>query len=86
MVRKFRNVDYEKSLDQTVTIREALPPDHLAHFIAGGIVLLDLSAFYAHYAPVGGEPYAPEVLLGLLLYGYMTGVFSSRKIERATYD
>jgi len=86
MARKFRNVDYEQSLDQTVTIREALPPDHLAHFIAGVIVLLDLSVFYAHYAPVGGEPYAPEVLLGLLLYGYMTGVFSSRKIEQATYD
>src|ERR1700693_1048888 len=34
----------------------------------------------------GGEPYAPEVLLGLLLYGYATGVFSSRKIERATYE
>ena len=33
-----------------------------------------------------GEPYAPEVLLGLLLYGYATGVFSSRKIERATYE
>jgi transposase len=37
------------------------------------------------YAPRGGEPYAPEILLGLLLYGYATGVFSSRKIERATY-
>ena len=34
----------------------------------------------------GGEPYAPEVLLGLLLYGYATGVVSSRKIERATYE
>jgi transposase len=86
MARKFRNVDYEKSLDQTVTIRAVLPPDHLAHFIAQVIALLDLSAIYAHYAPVGGEPYAPEVLLGLLLYGYVTGVFSSRKIERATYE
>ena len=37
-------------------------------------------------APRGGEPYAPEVLLGLLFYGYATGVFSSRKIERATYE
>jgi transposase len=47
---------------------------------------LDLSALYAKYGSRGGEPYAPEMLLGLLLYGSTTGVFSSRKIERATYE
>jgi len=47
---------------------------------------LDLSAIYAHYAPVGGEAFAPEILLGLLFYGYATGVFSSRRIEKATYE
>lgn len=86
MARRFKKVDYEKALDQTVTIRECLPPDHLARFIVAIIALLDLSAIYACYAAVGGEPYAPEVLLGLLFYGYATGVFSSRKIERATYE
>ena len=50
------------------------------------VAQLDLSALYAYYGSRGGEPYAPEVLLGLLLYGYATGVFSSRKIERATYE
>jgi transposase len=79
-------VDYEKALDQTVTIRDVLPPDHLARFIARVVLLLDLSAIYAQYAPVGGEAYAPELLLGLLFYGYATGVFSSRKIEKATYE
>jgi transposase len=79
-------VDYEKALDQTVTIRDVLPPDHLARFIARVVLLLDLSAIYRHYAPVGGEAYAPELLLGLLFYGYATGVFSSRKIEKATYE
>jgi transposase len=86
MARRFKQVDYEESLDQTVTIRECLPPDHLARFIVGIIALLDLSIIYGHYAAVGGEAYAPEVLLGLLFYGYTTGVFSSRKIERATYE
>jgi transposase len=47
---------------------------------------LDLTAIYARYAPVGGEAYAPEILLALLFYGYATGVFSSRKIEKATYE
>jgi transposase len=79
-------VDYEKVLNQTVTIGDVLPPDHLARFIARVVLLLDLSAIYAQYAPVGGEAYAPELLLGLLFYGYATGVFSSRKIEKATYE
>jgi transposase len=86
MARRFRMVDYEKALDQTVTIRDVLSPDHLARFIARVVLLLDVSAIYAQYAPVGGEAYAPELLLGLLFYGYATGVFSSRKIEKATYE
>jgi transposase len=86
MARRFKRVDYEESLEQTVTIRECLPADHLARFIVAIIALLDLSAIYACYAPVGGQAYAPEILLGLLFYGYATGVFSSRKIEKATYE
>jgi len=58
----------------------------LARFVVECVAQLDLSALYACYGKRGGAPYAPEVLLGLLLYGYATGVFSSRKIERATYE
>jgi len=86
MARKFTTVNYDESLKQTVTIGDCLPADHLARFIVGIIALLDLSAIYACYAPLGGEAIAPEILLGLLFYGYATGVFSSRKLERATYD
>jgi transposase len=86
MARKFKTVDYEQSLKQTVTIEECLAPGHLARFIVAIIAMLDLSAIYRQYAPRGGEPYAPEIMLGLLFYGYATGVFSSRKIEEATYE
>jgi transposase len=86
MTRKFSTVDYERSLDQTITIRDVLPPDHLARFIVWVISRLDLSAIYAKYSDEGGEAYAPELLLGLLFYGYATGVFSSRKIEKATRE
>jgi transposase len=86
MARRFRVIDYEEALDRTVTIRDVLPPDHLARFIVRVIALLDVSAIYAKYAAVGGEAYAPELLLGLLFYGYATGVFSTRKIEKATYE
>jgi transposase len=86
MSRKFTTVDYETTLNLTVSLREALPANHLARFMVDVIAQLDLSALYARYAPVGGEALAPEILLGLLFYGYATGVFSSRKIEKATYE
>jgi transposase len=86
MSRTFKTVNYEQALDLTVRLGDCLPPEHLARFVVDSVGLLDLSALYAHYGSRGGEPYAPEVLLGLLFYGYATGVFSSRKIERATYE
>lgn len=86
MPRKFKTVDYEATLNQKVSLRECLPPEHLARFIAKVITALDLSDIYAAYGSRGGAAIAPEVLLGLLFYGYATGVFSSRKIEQATYE
>jgi len=50
------------------------------------IALLDLSCIYVQYGERGGSAYAPEILLGLLFYGYATGVFSSRKIEKGTLE
>ena len=86
MPRKFKTANYEETLNLSVTLSEALPPNHLARFVVDVMAQLDLSPMYARYAPVGGEPFAPEILLGLLFYGYATGVFSSRKIEKATYE
>ena len=86
MTRKFKTPDYEATLNTTIRLGEALPPNHLARFVVDVIGQLDLSAIYARYAPVGGEAIAPEILLGLLFYGYATGVFSSRKIEKGTYE
>jgi transposase len=86
MSRKFKTVDYEAALEQTVSLREALPPDHLARFVVELVAQLDLSGINERYGARGGEAYAPAVLLALLFYGYATGVFSSRKIEKATYE
>jgi transposase len=63
-----------------------MPASHLARFTVDVVAELDLAPIYERYGPTGGEAYAPEVLLALLFYGYATGVFSSRKIEKATYE
>jgi transposase len=86
MKRRFKSVDYEATLDVRVRLGDCVPPEHLARFVVDTISQLDLSSIYGRYGARGGEPYAPEILFGLLFYGYATGVFSSRKIERATYE
>ncbi len=86
MTRRFKTADYEKTLDLQITLRDVLPSDHLARFIVDVIAQLDLSKIYNQYSDQGAPPYAPEVLLGLLINGYATGVFSSRKLEKATYE
>lgn len=69
-----------------VRLGDVLPPAHLARFVVDVIGQMDLSNIYGRYAAYGGEAIAPEILLGLLFYGYATGVFSSRKIEKGTYE
>jgi transposase len=86
MARRFKTPDYEAALGETVTIGDCLPPDHLSRFVVKTVSSLDLGAIYSQYGAVGGESIAPEILLGLLFYGYSTGIFSSRKIEKATYE
>lgn len=68
------------------SVDEWLPADHLVRFVVEVIEHLDLTALTRPYAGRGSAAYHPAVLLGLLIYGYASGVHSSRKIERATYD
>jgi transposase len=86
MSRKFKKPEYEATLKASIVLEEALPANHLARFVVDIITQLDLRPLYAGYAEQGGEAIAPEALLGLLFYGYATGVFSSRKLEKATYE
>jgi transposase len=86
MTRQFEKPDYEAMLNKTIQVAEGLPDEHLARCVVRVVSLLDLGSNYEQYAKVGGKAIAPEVLLGLLVYGYASGVFSSRKIERATYE
>jgi len=69
------------------SIDEWLDKGHLARFIVEVVDTLNLSEIHKQYTGTGGsDAYDPRVLLSLLFYGYATGTFSSRKIERATYD
>lgn len=82
----FRQVDRETGFLLPPSVDEWLPERHLARFVVEVIDQLDLSGMVKAYRGAGSASYHPSVLLGLLVYGYATGVFSSRKLERATYD
>lgn len=85
-MRTFKKPDYETTLNSTVSLGEVLPTNHLARFVVDIVAQLDLQPIYAGYGAMGRAPFAPEMMLALLFYGYATGVFSSRKIEKATYE
>ncbi|MBK5915557.1 IS1182 family transposase [Rhodocyclus purpureus] len=82
----FRPIDRKTTFLLPPSMEDWLPKDHLARFIVEAVEGLDLSRLEKLYAGKGSAAYHPALLLSLLVYGYATGVFSSRKIERATYD
>src|SRR6201987_3632191 len=82
----FRQFDRATGFLLPPSLDEWLPERHLARFVVEVIDGLDLSAMVKSYRGSGSASYHPALLLGLLVYGYATGVFSSRKLERATYD
>jgi len=81
---------YEPDQDQLLppSLREWLPEDHLAHYISETIETLDLGAFYARYEAGGprNQPFHPAMMVKVLVYGYASGVFSSRKIARKLHE
>ena len=82
----FRPIDRDTGFLMPPLVDEWLPERHLARFVVEVIASLDLRAMTGSYRGSGEASYHPSLLLGLLVYGYATGVFSSRKLERATYD
>lgn len=87
-MKSFRAFDRHQTLLLPPDLQEWLPQDHLARCVADVLEVLDLSAIFAGYAGDGrGQAaYHPQMMAGLLIYGYCTGVFSSRRMERATFD
>jgi transposase len=82
----FRLIDRDTGFLMPPSVDEWLPERHLARFIVEVIEGLDVRAMTGSYRGSGEASYHPQLVLGLIIYGYATGVFSSRKLERATYD
>lgn len=86
MFVKFAECDRKTLYLLPPSVEDWLPDGHLARFVVDIVDQLDLRSLKASYSGRGSKPYNPEMLVALLFYGYATGVFSSRKLERSTFD
>jgi len=66
-------------------LREWVAEDDLVHFVIAAVERLPLATFAVNHRGSGDEQYPPHLMLALLIYCYANGIFSSRRIERATY-
>src|ERR1700681_2435229 len=85
-MNNFRPINRDTGFLLPPSVDEWLPQRHLARFVVEVIDGLDLSELVKAYRGSGSASYHPAMLLGLLVYGYATKTFSSRALERATYD
>jgi len=86
MSAKFVNVDRDTPYILPPDMREWVPKDHLVHFILDAVDQLDLRTAQVNERGSGAAQYPPGMMLALLIYSYATGTFSSRQMERSTYD
>jgi transposase len=86
MAARFVPIDHDTPMLLPPDLRDWVPEDHLVHFIMAAVGLLDLRAARVSHRGTGSEQYPPGMMLGLLIYCYATGTFSSRRIERLTHE
>jgi transposase len=88
MTTSYRPYEPQQEMLLPASLQDWLPKGHLSYFISDTVDELDLKAFYARYAGGGSrnQPFHPAMMIKVLVYGYATGVFSSRKIERRLHE
>jgi len=83
---RFKIIDRDTQYLFPPSVQDWLPENHLARFVVEIVDGLNLESLNASYRGSGSKAFPPSMLVALLFYGYSTGIFSSRKLERATYD
>jgi len=88
MAISYRSYEPQQEMLLPASLQDWLPKGHLSYFISDTVDALDLKAFYARYAGGGArnQPFHPAMMVKVLIYGYATGVFSSRKMQRKLHE
>ena len=86
MSGRFVSMDRDTAYLLPPSVQDWLPENHLARFVVEIVDQMNLGRLTTAYRGRGSDAYHPAMMVALLFYGYATGVFSSRKLEQATYD
>ena len=81
----FVDSDREQAFLLPPDLRDWIPEDDLAHFVIEAVERVDLGVFKVNHRGTGSAQYHPRMMLALVIYCYANGIFSSRRIERATH-
>ena len=81
----FVDCDREQAFLLPPDLRDWIPEDDLGHFVIEAVERVDLGAFKVNHRGTGSAQYHPRMMLALMIYCYANGIFSSRRIERATH-
>ncbi len=82
---KFVDCERDQAFLLPPDLRDWIPEDDLAHFVIAAVERVEMSAFKVNHRGTGSAQYHPRMMLALLIYSYANGIFSSRRIERASY-
>ena len=82
---KFVDCERDQAFLLPPDLRDWIPEDDLAHFVIEAVDRVDMGAFKVNHRDTGSAQYHPRMMLALLVYCYANGIFSSRRIERATH-
>lgn len=85
MNTRFVSVDRNQPLLLPPDLRDWVPEDDLVHFVIQAVESVPTEHFRVNMRGTGSAQYPPSMMLALLIYCYANGIFSSRRIERATY-
>ncbi len=86
MAARFQNIDRDTPLLLPPDLRDWVPDNDLAHFVIDAVAALSLDRISVNHRGTGDAQFPPAMMLALLIYCYATGIFSSRRIERATWQ
>jgi transposase len=86
MAARFVNIDHDTPLLLPPDLRDWVGPDHMVHFVMDAVKALDLSGAQVNVRGTGSAQYPPSMMLGLLIYCYANGTFSSRRIQTLTHE
>lgn len=85
MSANYKEIPWDRPMLFSPDMRDWVPEDDMVHFVLEAVELVPTDSFHHNHSGTGSPQFPPRMMLALLIYSYANGIFSSRRIQRATY-